>query len=198
VVLITQALVHAIVTVQRYVVAMEAAHAQAWTLALTDPLTGLANRRRFDQHLETTIAQCHRDGTALALLLLDIDRFKEINDRWGHAAGDTALVQVAQALRASVGPGGLAARIGGDEFAVVLPARDESQARRVAQGVQGRLAVTSASGSRGEPIQVSIGAASLEPRPAARAEGPDTAALTILMAADRALYQMKASACRPA
>jgi diguanylate cyclase (GGDEF)-like protein len=186
------------VTVQRYVVAMEAAHAQAWTLALTDPLTGLANRRCFDQHLETTLAQCRRDGTALALLLLDIDRFKEINDRWGHAAGDTALVQVAQALRASVGAGGLVARIGGDEFAVVLPARDESQARRVAQGVQGRLAVTSASGSRGEPIQVSIGAASLEPRPAAPAEGPDTAALTILMAADRALYQMKESARRPA
>lgn len=90
------------------------------TLARTDPLTGLLNRRAFEQAAGALIAQARRHGDPLCLLLIDLDGFKSINDRHGHAAGDKALVLTAAALQGTLRPGDLAGRWGGEEFCVLL------------------------------------------------------------------------------
>jgi len=107
--------------------------------ALTDPLTGLSNRRAFDQQLATELARAERMGYPLALLIMDLTRFKEINDRFGHPVGDRALVQVAEALSGVLRGTDLLFRWGGDEFAVILPYTDRegalAAARRYAEAV---------------------------------------------------------------
>ena len=95
------------------------AERQLEQLAYTDPLTGLANRALFTRQLATLIEGCAQQGRRGALLLIDLDRFKEVNDSLGHAAGDKLLVQVAAALRQELGPRAFIARLGGDEFAVL-------------------------------------------------------------------------------
>ena len=89
--------------------------------ALTDALTGLANRRHFDATLQTMAGQAMNDGRELSLILVDIDHFKGINDRWGHPVGDQVLQLVAAILRGSLRPTDFSARYGGEEFAVLLP-----------------------------------------------------------------------------
>lgn len=109
--------------------------------ALTDPLTGLANRRAFDQLLATELARAKRQGYPLALAVMDLTRFKEINDRFGHPAGDRALVRVAEALKKVLRSSDLLFRWGGDEFAAILPYADRAgasaAARRYAEAIAG-------------------------------------------------------------
>lgn len=111
---------------------------------LIDPLTGLDNRRALEQDLARALAQRSRTGGLLGLVYFDLDRFKPINDRWGHAVGDAVLVAVANRLRGEMRTQDLAARIGGDEFAVLLPglgeqAALEAVARRLRRAVEGPL-----------------------------------------------------------
>jgi diguanylate cyclase (GGDEF)-like protein len=104
--------------------------------ALTDALTGLANRRRFDEQLEREWLRAQRQGAPLSLLMIDIDHFKAYNDRLGHRAGDACLREVAQAIAAQARrPGDEAARWGGEEFALLLPATDEAGARFIADSL---------------------------------------------------------------
>jgi diguanylate cyclase (GGDEF)-like protein len=104
--------------------------AQLATEAHHDPLTGLANRRRYIEQLEATV---YAPGTpACAVLMIDLDRFKEINDSFGHSVGDDLLCLVGPRLEVALAPGDLLARMGGDEFAVLLPGADEARAREVA------------------------------------------------------------------
>jgi len=109
--------------------------------ALTDPLTGLANRRAFDQQFAAELARAKRQGYPLALVVMDLTRFKEINDRFGHPAGDRALVRVAEALKKVLRGTDLLFRWGGDEFAVILPYADRAgaaaAARRYAEAIAG-------------------------------------------------------------
>ncbi|NCG19615.1 MAG: HDOD domain-containing protein [Rhodobacterales bacterium] len=102
-------------------------------LSATDPLTGLSNRRVFEERLSSHIAQVARLGGGLALVVADIDHFKRVNDTWGHAFGDEVLVVVAEALREAVRTGDMVVRSGGEEFALLLPSADVAGAMQVAE-----------------------------------------------------------------
>jgi diguanylate cyclase (GGDEF)-like protein len=132
--------------------------------ARTDPLTGLANRGQLDRWLRQETGRAERRGVALACLMLDLDRFKEVNDTRGHLEGDRLLGLAARSLAEAVGPGGRVARFGGDEFVVLLSAADPDEARaeaeRLRSFVSERLAPASgacvgvACHRPGEPPQV--------------------------------------------
>jgi diguanylate cyclase (GGDEF)-like protein len=92
--------------------------------SITDPLTGLFNRYHFEAMLKREIARCARYEVSLSLLVGDVDRLKPLNDRWGHQAGDRALSRVSAAIQKSLRGTDIAARIGGDEFAIILPDTD--------------------------------------------------------------------------
>jgi diguanylate cyclase (GGDEF)-like protein len=148
--------------------------------ASTDPLTGLANRRAFAEAFATEEARRARGGYAGALLMLDCDRFKRVNDQQGHAAGDRALRSVAEVLSATVRAVDTPARLGGDEFAVLLSAPDIGAAVAVAERI--RSAVVDRRDS--DLLTLSIGVVEL---PAGDAVALDAA----LSAADRAMYESK-------
>jgi diguanylate cyclase (GGDEF)-like protein len=112
---------------------------RARELALRDQLTGLHNRRFFDESLTDALARGRRAGSSVALLVIDLDGLKQINDSGGHVAGDVALRSAAEALRQCVRAGDLPCRLGGDEFAVILPGADAAAAMLVAERAQHTL-----------------------------------------------------------
>ncbi len=135
--------------------------------ALTDPLTGLANRRHLDETLQSAAGMAMNDGRALSLLLLDIDHFKRVNDRWGHPVGDQVIKFAAAAIRASLGPSDFAARYGGEEFAVLLPAATIDVGKTVGERIRAAFAnghiIERDSGEDLGTLTVSVGAAAYEP-----------------------------------
>ena len=159
-------------------------------LASVDPLTGVANRRRFDAALEEEWRRTKRAGRWLSLAIADVDHFKQFNDRHGHLAGDERLRVIAAALAKSARRAGdLVARYGGEEFGLILPEVEPSMMlgviRTVMTGVTTGLP-GDASASARETVTISIGAVSTIP--------PRDAALTdMLAAADQLLYEAKAS-----
>ena len=159
-------------------------------LVRTDSLTGLLNRRAFDDAIESEIRRTGRAGTPLSLLLVDVDRFKPYNDRYGHLAGDDALRQVSTLLKASLKrPGDVVARFGGEEFAAILPDTDEDGAYLVAEGFRRALAETRlphADADKGY-ITASVGVATYI------AETAERSALDLIETADGALYSAKAA-----
>lgn len=166
------------------------ANSRLEVLASQDALTGLANRRSFDQTLEVEIRRAQRRSSPLSLLLMDIDLFKRYNDRYGHVAGDACLRAVAEQLKQCVRrPGDLAARYGGEEMAVILPNTDPQGAQAVAETFMHNLAQANLShqASPFERVTASIGLASLVP---GQAHGSTTESL--IGAADKALYDAKA------
>jgi diguanylate cyclase (GGDEF)-like protein len=152
--------------------------------AQTDELTDLANRRRFMDGLAQEIARSGRLRTPLSLVLFDLDRFKRVNDRCGHQVGDRVLRRTADAVRMRIRSTDLGARIGGEEFAVVLPGSDASGAATFAdylrRDIQREVVVE---GLRG-PVTASFGVAQYH-------EGMSIE--TLVGAADRALYDAKAA-----
>lgn len=153
-------------------------------LATTDWLTGLPNRRSFDERLIAAARSTARSAAPLALLMIDVDRFKVLNDRFGHGRGDEVLRQISQVLKACARrPDDMVARYGGEEFAAVLPGTDAAGAARVAEAM--RAAVEHAFPSPDMTVTVSIGAAS-------GTLAPETETRTLLAAADAALYEAKA------
>lgn len=166
--------------------AMTLANAELATLSVTDALTGLANRRRFDAVLEREHRRTQRVGCPLSLLVLDADHFKTCNDLYGHATGDVVLRGLARAAAGTLrAPGDLACRIGGEEFAVVLPDTDLSGAAIVAEAIHRAVArLPIPGGEAARPITVSIGIACT-----ASGEHPTPAAL--FASADAALYAAK-------
>jgi diguanylate cyclase (GGDEF)-like protein len=107
--------------------------------SLTDPLTGLGNRRHFDQRLTDAVVAALRYGEPFSVAVFDLDDFKSINDRHGHAAGDAALLHVARLLRAGTRDADLVCRWGGEEFAVLFPRTGQAGAARVAERILGAL-----------------------------------------------------------
>jgi diguanylate cyclase (GGDEF)-like protein len=156
-------------------------HDRLRRLAGSDELTGIANRRSFNDALRRELSRTSRDGRPMALLLLDVDGLKAINDGLGHPEGDRALRLVARSTSESVRHGDLVARIGGDEFAVLLPNTDLSMANTVAKRIGERLAKLRDRKSE-LVVRVSIGAAV--------ANGA-TSRTDLLRAADAELYRHK-------
>jgi diguanylate cyclase (GGDEF)-like protein len=115
-------------------------HVRLSGLALGDPLTGLANHRAFHERLTTELARARRDGSSLALVSLDLDNFKQINDRHGHPYGDEVLESVGQKLRSAVRSGDVAARTGGEEFSLILPETDVEPALEIAERARAAVA----------------------------------------------------------
>jgi diguanylate cyclase (GGDEF)-like protein/PAS domain S-box-containing protein len=151
--------------------------AELTTAALTDPLTGLANRRRFD----TRLADVQRAGVGGCVAIFDIDHFKDVNDLYGHQAGDRVLQTFATIARACVRDGDLIARMGGEEFGVLLPGASIDQARIVCERLRTTVAGTVVAVGDGQArITVSAGIAAL---------GADAEA--VLKSADAALYRAK-------
>lgn len=168
------------------------ANRQLEVLATQDPLTQLANRRRFDEVLGRELRRSSREGHPLALLLVDLDYFKRYNDSYGHVQGDACLQSVARALlHVAQRPADLAARYGGEELAIVMPntalAGAVSVAQRLLQCV-GELGVEHHASPFGR-VTVSIGVAVFEPADAPAGIPADATAL--VEAADRALYRAK-------
>jgi len=151
------------------------------TQALTDPLTGLANRRAFDRRLIEESRRASRHDRPLSLMLIDIDHFKAVNDRFGHAAGDRVLVDLTGALREIMREGDLLARVGGDELAMILGDCDQRQATEVARRML-RAAAGHASLGRGPGVTLSVGVTALR---------RDESADELLRHADQALYRAK-------
>jgi diguanylate cyclase (GGDEF)-like protein len=144
-------------------VALAEANRRLEDLANTDFLTGLANRRQFIAHAEALIARSRDDGGSLALVICDLDRFKEINDEFGHAAGDRALCHVAERIVGTIRQHDFPARIGGDEFVVLLPDATLQDATAIAERLRAQLSTSALRLSDGREMRItaSIGIAAL-------------------------------------
>jgi diguanylate cyclase (GGDEF)-like protein len=154
--------------------------------ASQDPLTGLKNRRRFEEDLRAELARSHRYGVAGALLMLDLDHFKQVNDTLGHPAGDRVLAEIAAVLRGRARETDVLARIGGDEFAIVLPRCELAEAEEV--GAEITVAIRERMSAEPEvpPITASVGLAAF-------GVGERLSYETVLGRADAAMYAAKGS-----
>lgn len=154
------------------------------TDSATDMLTGLFNRRYFELSLLRELALCARHGQPLALLMIDVDAMKKINDGGGHDAGDSAIRAVAEALRKTCRTTDLAARWGGDEFVVLVPQTSEAQAMALAQRISACVADGAANRGPALGVRVSIGVAV--------AIGRSISSSQLFARADAAMYDDKA------
>lgn len=159
------------------------------SLSFADPLTGIPNRRRLDEALDAEWRRAARDRTPLALLMIDIDHFKQYNDHYGHGVGDACLASVAGALSDGVSRAGdLIARFGGEEFVAILPETDQEAAHIIGERLRKQVAdmkLEHANSGVAPFVTVSIGCAALVPDEDSR--GPSA----LLEAADRQLYKAK-------
>ena len=153
--------------------------------ATTDALTGLGNRHSMQESFPRAIARCEMDDQPVALIMIDVDNFKDFNDHFGHIAGDRALSAVAHVLKTQFRPCDILIRYGGDEFAVLLPGLDKEQAFTVAD--RARRLVTGSTGDGSDsliqvPVRISMGIAQL---------GEQGTLEGLIRAADAALYRAK-------
>jgi diguanylate cyclase (GGDEF)-like protein/PAS domain S-box-containing protein len=178
-----------VVAISRDITEQKELETRLETLAIEDGLTGLANRRRFDERLREEWARAYRDRSCLGLLMIDVDHFKAYNDEYGHPAGDACLRKVAAIIAAETQrTGDLAARYGGEEFAMLLPNTDAAGCERIGERIRksireaGLVHAASPSGR----VTASIGGAACHPT---RERTAGTGSL--VEAADRALYAAK-------
>jgi diguanylate cyclase (GGDEF)-like protein len=158
-----------------------------WASSTTDPATCLSNRRHFEDSVSRELACAAHSGSPLALLLIDVDGLKPINDERGHDAGDAALQLVAESLRRTCRSRDLAARWGGDEFVVLAPSTNGEQALILADRIRATLTSLSSAQAGGlASVSVSIGISDLERAGSMRED-------VLFVSADRALYQAKQS-----
>lgn len=166
------------------------ARRQLEKMAATDGLTELANRRAFDQGLQIEYARLRRSGERLSIIMIDVDHFKNFNDRYGHQAGDECLKSVAAAIRGFARrPGDVAARYGGEEFVCLLPGAGQADALAIAEAMRQRiaaLAIPHEASSVAAHVSASFGVATL-------VCDADHTADQLLGMADKMLYQAKES-----
>lgn len=181
-----------VVAAARDITQRKALENQLATLARLDALTGVANRRAFDETLGREWARCMQSGMPLSLIMVDVDRFKAFNDHYGHQGGDACLRVVAATVGATIRRAGdLVARYGGEEFAVLLPETDAGGAAAVAERLRQEVEALglphAACGRPGGVVTVSVGFASMRPASSRGALGFEA----LVKAADQALYQAK-------
>jgi len=167
---------------------LEASNRKLQKLSMLDGLTGIANRRHFDEALEDMLLQQSSSGLPLSLVLLDIDYFKHFNDTYGHQAGDECLTRVAKTIAAKCNQADdLAARYGGEEFVILLPNTDEAQARQVGIRIMeaiDRMCIEHRSSEVNACVTLSLGLATKLPEENLNSE-------QLIEKADRALYRAK-------
>jgi diguanylate cyclase (GGDEF)-like protein len=160
---------------------------------VSDPVTGLRNARYFRERLREAQAGARRSGQPLSIVVMDLDRFKRVNDRYGHPVGDEVLVAVSGAMTGVIRTGdtaaalrGTAARMGGEEFALLLPDTDAVEARAIAEPVRGAVREAVVHTAQGEEVRITIscGVASGHPVDEAGAQA-------LYAAADQAMYAAK-------
>jgi len=163
------------------------AEERAEHMALHDPLTGLANRRYFNEFLNNEMRREIRDRSMISLVVIDVDYFKDYNDELGHPAGDLCLVRIGRALLAfSRRPGDLAARLGGDEFALVLGRTEIAESQTIADAIRRAISDLKLVFGGSRQVTVSVGVASVTPDEQQTEE-------FLLQEADRALYGAKSA-----
>ncbi len=165
---------------------LEAKNQQLDQIAIRDPLTGLYNRRFFDEVLAREWRRFQRTGEGFTIIIMDVDAFKNVNDRYGHEAGDRALQQVGAGLRTTLRASDLVARVGGDEFAALLPRTDTERSRPVIEKLCDtvkQLRLQTESGPI--PVSLSLGTATVPGFP------PVTSAAELLRVADKRMYEAK-------
>ena len=160
---------------------------------VTDFLTGWHNRRYFHNRLREELARSERTGKPLACLMIDVDHFKEINDRFGHLAGDEALKEVARRAEAEIRAGDTGARFGGDEFAILLAGAETSHALKLAERIHQGVgsAPVRVHGGAHVTVTLSIGLATARPQP--RSHEYKALAERLIAEADAALYRAKSA-----
>ncbi|HIK10666.1 MAG TPA: diguanylate cyclase [Oscillatoriaceae cyanobacterium M33_DOE_052] len=189
--LLKQLATHAAIAIQQSTLfeRLQLANRELELLATSDSLTGVANRRMFDEHLNREWRRMMREESWLSLILCDIDYFKRYNDNYGHQAGDACLQRVATAIRDAVRrPGDLVARYGGEEFAVILPNTNRTGALQVAEAIRMSvrdLGIPHCASGVAWMVTLSLGAATAFPSPNGEPE-------MLIAAADQALYEAKA------
>jgi diguanylate cyclase (GGDEF)-like protein len=172
-----------------HVAKRDAAIAGLSQAATTDPLTGVANRRGFDLAAAAVVQDSRARGEPVAVIVFDLDRFKSINDRHGHPAGDAVLRRMGEVLRQDLRAGDIVARLGGEEFALLCGGLDAAAAERVAERLRADLRQgVPHPGGDGQAVTASAGVAMV-----AAEEAPATALDRALARADRALYAAKAA-----
>jgi len=153
--------------------------------ATTDALTGLGNRHSMEESFPREIARCEKDDEPVSLIMIDVDNFKDFNDKFGHIAGDRALAAVSRILRKQFRPRDVLVRYGGDEFAVLLPQVGEGLAMTIADRVREAVGGTTGDGSDSLitiPVRISMGVAE---------KHPNNTLDNLIRAADAALYRAK-------
>jgi diguanylate cyclase (GGDEF)-like protein len=163
--------------------ALRSANDRLAALASTDPLTGIGNRRRFLESATQELELARRHGLAVSMIIVDLDRFKSINDNYGHPVGDAVLKRAAEATVRACRPGDVVARFGGEELVVLLPETDAQGALLAAEAVRRGLAVPGEFDGQAIAITASAGVAEWQP--------PDETLASLIERADRALYEAK-------
>jgi len=154
--------------------------------AVQDALTGLDNRRRFEEELRTELARSHRYGVPGALMMLDLDRFKQVNDTLGHQAGDQVLAEIAAVMRGRARETDALARLGGDEFAIILPRCRPTEAKEVAGEIATAIQAQMDAGEDRPSLTASVGIAPF-------GAGVRLSYEAVLAQADAAMYAAKQS-----
>jgi two-component system cell cycle response regulator len=165
---------------------LQRANEELANVAATDPLTGVPNRRAFEEAIKRDLARAERTKTPLALVMIDIDHFKKVNDTYGHSTGDAVLKKMADVLKLGLRTGDIPARLGGEEFVALLPGSDAEGGRIVAERLRASLAATEMPGPSGVfKVTASFGVAAYRGGPSAGVEK------TLLDQADALLYESK-------